>query len=417
MRRALIAVTAVAAATALALVPATAASAEPIGGPQLTGYDVIVDPGPGATPLPSVPASAWVLADLETGAILAAEAPHVQRAPASVLKTLTVLTLAQRLDPNSVYTSTYDDVAVDGSRVGIVEDATYTVRELFFGLMMQSGNDCARALAMANGGLDLTIAQMNQEAQRLQAYDTVVMNPSGLPAEGQVTSAYDLALIAREGLSRPDVFEYVNTRVLEDFPGYMPDKPGDPRPTMPIATQNPLFIQGYEGAIGMKTGWTTEAGRTFIGAAERGGTSLVVTLLNIEGDIYPAASSLLDWGFANIDEVTPVGYLVDPIEPMLDEAVAPEPATTAGGTETSGSTADGQGATGTDGEAVQAAAATSDGGGISWGWLIAFLGAMVVGLLMVVQGIRALRTPPPSARRTRRPVPADDEDRIDAGSR
>ena len=113
----------------------------------------------------------------------------------------------------------------------------------------------------------LTVAQMNEEAQRLQAYDTVAVNPSGLPAEGQVSSAYDLALFAREGLARPDFFEYVNTRVIEDFPGYMPEEPGDPRPTMPIATQNPLFIQGYEGAIGVKTGWTTEAGRTFVGAA------------------------------------------------------------------------------------------------------------------------------------------------------
>ena len=197
--------------------------------------------------------------------------------------------------------------------MGLVENATYTARELFLCLMMQSGNDCASALAMANGGLELTVAQMNEEAQRLQAYDTVAVNPSGLPAEGQVSSAYDLALFAREGLARPDFFEYVNTRVIEDFPGYMPEEPGDPRPTMPIATQNPLFIQGYEGAIGVKTGWTTEAGRTFVGAAERGGTSLVVTLLNIDGEIYPSASALLDWGFANIDAVTPVGYLVDPI--------------------------------------------------------------------------------------------------------
>lgn len=408
MRRALLAVTA---ATALALVPATAANAEPIGGPQLTGYDVIADPGPGASPLPDVPAAAWVLADLDTGAILAAQAPHIQMAPASVLKSLTILTLAQRLDPDYVYTSTYDDVAVDGSRVGIVEDATYTVRELFLGLMMQSGNDCARALAMANGGLDLTVAQMNQEAQRLQAYDTVAMNPSGLPAEGQVTSAYDLALVAREGLARPDIFEYVNTRVVEDFPGYMPKNPGDPRPTMAIATQNPLFIQGYEGAIGMKTGWTTEAGRTFIGAAERDGTSLVVTLLNIQSDIYPAASSLLDWGFANIDEVTPVGYLVDPLEPMLDEAVAPMPVTANGGDGTESTTED-QGAANTGSDSDQAAA-TTQGDGISWAWVLALLGAMVVGLLMVVQGIRALRFPPPAARSS---SPSPNGDRIDAGS-
>lgn len=387
MRRSLAAVAAALAAAPL-LLAAPYAYAEPIGGPLLTGSDVIVDPGPTADPVPEVPVSAWVLADLESGAILAAKAPHAQRPPASVLKALTVVTLASRLDPELVYTTTYDDVAVEGSRVGLVEEATYTVRELFLCLMMQSGNDCASALAQANGGFELTVAQMNEEAQRLQAYDTVAMNPSGLPAEGQVSSAYDLALFAREGLSRPDFFEYVNTRVIEDFPGYMPDKPGDPRPTMPIATQNPLFIQGYEGAIGVKTGWTTEAGRTYIGAAERGGTSLVVTMLNIDGEIYPSASALLDWGFANIDAVTPVGYLVDPVEatsagsgsaevssPAVEESAAGA-GTAAGAEETT---------------ATAASATTSP----NWGWVWTLVGAMVVGVILIVLGLRSLRGPAP----------------------
>lgn len=386
MRRPLALVAALIAAPVLLATPS--ASAEPIGGPQLTGSDVIVDPGPSADPLPDVAASAWVLADLESGAILAAKAPHVQRPPASVLKTLTAVTLAERLDPDLIYTTTYDDVAVEGSRVGLVENATYTVRELFLCLMMQSGNDCASALAQANGGLELTVAQMNEEAQRLQAYDTVALNPSGLPAEGQVSSAYDLALFAREGLARPDFFEYVNTRVVEDFPGYMPEEPGDPRPTMPIATQNPLFIQGYEGAIGVKTGWTTEAGRTFVGAAERGGTSLVVTLLNIEGEIYPSASALLDWGFANIDTVTPVGYLVDPVT-----------ATPAGSAEATAQT-DGEPATAestvNEGDTAPDAASTPTGASsTSWGWVWTLIGAMAVGVVLIVLGLRSLRGPAP----------------------
>ena len=331
--------------------------------------------------------TAWVLADLESGAILAAKAPHVPRPPASVLKSLTALALAQRMDPELVYTATYDDVAVEGSRVGLVENATYTVRELFLCLIMQSGNDCASALAQANGGLELTVAQLNEEAQRLQAYDTVVKNPSGLPAEGQVSSAYDLALIAREGLARPDFFEYVTTRVVEDFPGYMPDQPGDPRPTMPIATQNPLFIQGYDGAIGVKTGWTTEAGRTFVGAAERDGTSLVVTLLNIEGEIYPSASALLDWGFANIDAVTPVGYLVDPIEAETTTTPADSSATTPGDEAPAAS-----GAPAASPAAVTPEAATDS---TNWGWIWTLVGAMVVGVVLIVLGLRSLRGPAP----------------------
>lgn len=382
MRRHLAPPLAAAIAGSALLLSAPSAHAEPIGGPLLTGSGVIVDPGPAADPLPDVPVSAWVLADLESGAVLAAKAPHVQRPPASVLKALTTLTLAQRMDPDLVYTTTYDDVAVEGSRVGLVEEATYTVRELFLCLIMQSGNDCASALAQANGGLELTVAQMNEEARRLQAYDTVARNPSGLPAEGQVSSAYDLALIAREGLSRPDFFDYVTTRVVEDFPGYMPDRPGDPRPTMPIATQNPLFIQGYQGAIGVKTGWTTEAGRTFVGAAERDGTSLVVTLLNIEGEIYPSASSLLDWGFANIDRVSPVGYLVDPID-------------TADATAGDASAPSAEGSVDVEGTTVEAAVVVPSATATNWGWVWTLVGAMVVGLVLIVLGLRSLRGPAP----------------------
>jgi D-alanyl-D-alanine carboxypeptidase (penicillin-binding protein 5/6) len=397
---------ALAAAIALAGVIANApvALAEPIGGPLLTGTDVVVDPGSTADPLPEVPVTAWVLADLESGAILAAKAPHVPRPPASVIKSLTVLALAQRLDPDLVYTSTYDDIAVEGSRVGLVEDATYTARELFLCLIMQSGNDCASALARANGGLELTVVQLNEEAQRLQAYDTVVKNPSGLPAEGQVSSAYDLALIAREGLAQPDFYEYVNTRVVEDFPGYMPEEPGDPRPTMPIATQNPLFIQGYEGAIGVKTGWTTEAGKTFVGAAERGDTSLVVTMLNIEGDIYPSASALLDWGFANVDAVTPVGYLVDPIDEVMPSAIeegsdadVAAPGTTTDSDEAAAGTA--------------AAATSTPESSTPWGWVWTLAGAMVVGLLLIVLGLRSLRGPAPRSggRRARTQSPEESD--------
>jgi len=386
------------AGAALILTGAPAASAEPIGGPLLTGYDTIVDRGPDATRLPDVPVSAWVLADLDTGAILAAKAPHVQRPPASVLKTLTILTLSERLDPNLVYTTTYDDVAVEGSRVGLVEEATYTVRDLMFGLMMQSGNDCASALANANGGMELTVSQMNAEAQRLQAYDTVAMNASGLPAEGQVTSAYDLALIAREALSRPDIYEYVNTRVIEDFPGYMPEKPGDPRPTMAIATQNPLFIQGYEGAIGFKTGWTTEAGRTFVGAAERGDTSLVVVLLNVEGEIYDSASALLDWGFENVSTVTPVGYLVDPVKPAVDGA---DPSMDLASPQGEGGQA--EAATTTSGTAA------ADGGSVNILGVLACIAGLLIGIAIVAAGVRSIRGP---ARRTppRRAAPRRDTD-------
>lgn len=378
----------------------SAHAVEPIGGPALTGSGIIVDPGPSATALPNVGATTWLIADLDSGAILATRGPHVSRPPASTFKTLTALTLIPRLDAEEVYTATYDDVAIEGSRVGLVENGEYTISDLFLGLFLQSGNDAAMALANANGGMDRTIAQMSEELQRLQAYDTVAKNTSGLPAQGQISSAYDLALIAREGLRNPDFRRYATTISVPDYPGYMPSEPGGTRGTFTIANQNPLLnpIDGrapYEGAIGLKTGWTTEAGKTFIGAAQRGNTSLVVTLMNFSGPTYDAAAPLLDWGFANIDAVTPVGYLVDPVRPAFGEATPPPtPVPTiapAGGGESDQTSAT---------EAVESTSALQTAAAVgsnAWAW--GLLAAMAVGVLLVIMGLRSLRPPPPRPRR------------------
>lgn len=377
-----------------------AQAVEPIGGPALTGTGVVVDPGPSATPLPDVGASTWLIADLDTGEILAARGPHVQRPPASTFKTLTALTLIPRFEPIEVYTATYDDIAVEGSRVGLVEGGDYTIAELFLGLFLQSGNDAAMALANANGGMEITVAQMNEELQRLQAYDTVAKNTSGLPAEGQVSSAYDLALIAREGLQDPQFRTYATTISVPNYPGYMPTEPGQERGTFTIANQNPLLnpIDGrepYEGAIGLKTGWTTEAGKTFIGAARRGDTALVVTLMNFSGPTYDAAAPLLDWGFANIDAVTPVGYLVDPVPPIEETPATPAPASPVGQAEQVDAGLDAAGSPGDpEVSALQTAAAVSSNG---WAW--GLLAAMIIGVLLVVMGLRSLRPPTPRPRR------------------
>lgn len=392
--------TALALAAGLALA-SPASAVEPVGGPALTGSGVIVDPGPRATPLPDVGATTWLIADLDSGEILAARGPHVQRPPASTFKTLTALTLIPRLDADEVYTATYDDIAIEGSRVGLVEDGDYTIAELFLGLFLQSGNDAAMALANANGGMEITIAQMSEELQRLRAYDTVAKNTSGLPAEGQVSSAYDLALIAREGLRNPEFLSYATTISVPDYPGYMPAEPGGERPTFTIANQNPLLnpTDGrapYEGAIGLKTGWTTEAGKTFIGAARRGDTALVVTLMNFSGPTYDAAAPLLDWGFENVDAVTPIGTLVDPVRPT-EEAATPvvEPATAgATGDAASSEAAAAEEPATSEVSALDTAAAVSSNG---WAW--GLLAAMIVGVLLVIMGLRSLRPPPPRPRR------------------
>lgn len=291
-------------------------SAGPVGGPAMGTTGLVVD-APGAAPLPEVGASAWLLADLETGEVLAATDPHGRYRPASTLKVLTALTLLPRLEPGTIYAARWEDANSQGSRVGVVPDATYTVHQLFQALFLVSGNDAARALAHAAGGVPQTVAAMTSTARDLGALDTTVVNPSGLDADAQRTSAYDLAVITRAAMARDDFRDYVTT-VKAQFPGKMP-KPGKVRKSFEIYTQDRLLLD-YRGAIGVKTGWTTKARGTFVGAATRDDRTLVATVLHTEGDGWRDARELLQWGFATGAAAHPVGTLDTSTSAAVGEA-------------------------------------------------------------------------------------------------
>lgn len=300
-------------ATVLSLLwlPTGAARAEdsqprgPVGGPLL-GSTSTVTGAPESLRLPKVSAKSFLLADLDTGDVLAARNPHGRFRPASAIKVLTAVTLLPRLDPQQVYKATFEDANVEGSRVGIVPNGTYTVHNLFEGLFLTSGNDAARALAGAGGGLPQTVSRMNVTARELGAFDTTAKNASGLDEPGQYSSAYDLALIARAGMERPDFRAYART-VRSSFPD-RPAAVGERRKTFEIYTQNKLVLN-YRGAIGIKTGWTTQARGTFVGAATRNGRTLLVTVMNTGGGAWREARALLDWGFANASATKAIGTL------------------------------------------------------------------------------------------------------------
>lgn len=279
-----------------------------VGGEGLYDSGLAVDADAG--PLPSAAAESFVVADLDTGEIIAAQNAHEQHPPASTLKMLTALTVLPRIDLDTIYTATAEDVLVEGSKVGIVAGSSYTARQLFEGMFLISGNDAANAVANLNGSLDGTVAQMQAEAGRIQAYDTVVRNANGLDADGQVSSAYDLALIARAGLADPDFAEFAALS-NSTFPMSGTSEPTT-RPTFEIWNQNSLVTGAYEGGIGVKSGFTTNAGRTFAAAAERDGQRYLVTLMGIAGNTYAAGADYLDWAFANAADLEPVGMLVAP---------------------------------------------------------------------------------------------------------
>ncbi|HET7900245.1 MAG TPA: hypothetical protein VFL59_03590 [Candidatus Nanopelagicales bacterium] len=301
---------------------------DPVGGPALGSAGIILKPGPGTQRLPAIDADAWVLADITTGEVLAAKAPHKKVLPASTLKTLTAVTLMPVLPKDQVVTISDAVTHADGSHVGLVSGATYTVWDLWHGLLLPSGNDAAAALAEANGGMTPTVRAMQAKAIELGALDTSVHNDSGLDNPRQFTSAYDMALFARAALSNPD-FATVTKTISYDFPG-KGVAPGARRSTYKIYTQNRLLLHDFPGTVGGKTGFTSLAHRTFWGAAERGGHTLVVTIFQVRQPTEQAAKALLTWGFANRTKVTPVGTLVAPTEPSADPSTSASPVAAAG---------------------------------------------------------------------------------------
>jgi serine-type D-Ala-D-Ala carboxypeptidase (penicillin-binding protein 5/6) len=210
------------------------------------------------------------------------------------------------------------DVGDGSSLVGVKENQTYSVHDLWLGVFLRSGNDAVHVLAAMNGGVSKTVQDMQEHADELQALDTHVVSPDGYDANGQVSSAYDLTLIARSGMQKKDFREYCSTASAK-FPGEKVE--GKQRGTFEIQNTNRLLtgaygITPYKGIAGVKNGNTTHAGATFTGVAERNGKVLLVTVMNPDSGesqaVYKEAGRLLDWGFAAAGKVKPVGELVPP---------------------------------------------------------------------------------------------------------
>lgn len=285
----------------------------PVGGPRMGECGVIL-PG-GAPPLPEgISATSWLLADGDTGEVLAAKDPHGRQRPASTIKLLTALLTADRLPAEQVVIATQEDADQEGSRVGIGPGGQYTVRQLLTGLLLVSGNDAAHALAGQLGGVPAALAQMKDLATALGAWDTRAATPSGLDGPGMSTSAYDLALVFRQVLHHPLLAEVLHTAQAQ-FPGF------SDRPEFTIGNDNKLLMN-YPGALGGKTGFTDDARHTYIGAAVRDGRTLIVVLMRGEQHPVPMwqqATRLLDYGFT-LPRSRPVGVLVE-------QAPQPETAT------------------------------------------------------------------------------------------
>jgi serine-type D-Ala-D-Ala carboxypeptidase (penicillin-binding protein 5/6) len=212
------------------------------------------------------------------------------------------------------------------SAVGLVRQGKYSVETLWLGLILNSGNDAANVLARVGGRGDMAagVAAMNAEASRLGAFDTHADTPSGLDGPHQFTTAYDLALIARACYAMPDFLRYVSTKKA-----HVPPQPPKDKHGFQIQNDNRLLWE-YPGALGGKTGYTDLARHTFVGAAERNGRRLLVTLMGAERKPvrgWEQAAQLLDWGFA-VSRGSAVGRLVRPGEATPPPTRTPPPPAT-----------------------------------------------------------------------------------------
>ena len=249
----------------------------------------------GSVPIPDGPAQAWIVADLDSGQVLAGRDQSVPHPPASTIKVLLALAALDQVSMDTTVVADTADAAVECSCAGVKAGRTYTARQLLEGLLLVSGNDAANTLAHLLGGQQAAVAAMNAKAAALGAMSTHAVTPSGLDGSGGsgASTAHDLAVIFRAAMAEP-LLAQITAEPSAMFPG----DGGDHQ----IVNQDEL-LQRYPGAIGGKTGYTDAARKTFVGAAARDGRRLVIAmmygLVHQGGPTYwDQAASLLDWGFA-----------------------------------------------------------------------------------------------------------------------
>ena len=248
----------------------------------------------GAVDLP-LTSRAAVLMEKTTGQMLFAQNEHEKLEPASVTKIMTLLLTMDAIDSGAM---AYDDVVtvsanaagMGGSQVFLAEGEKITVEELLKSVCVSSGNDAAVALAeKVSGVTELFVEQMNNRAKGLGMDDTHFVNCTGLTAKDHVTSAYDIALMSRELLTKhPDIrrFTTIWTDTIRDG-------------TFGLANTNKL-IRFYDGATGLKTGYTTSAGYCISATAEREGMELIAVIMKGEtaDKRNTDAKALLNYGFS-----------------------------------------------------------------------------------------------------------------------
>lgn len=255
-----------------------------------------------ATPYTS--AKAMCLIEAETGRVLAEKNAETSLPMASTTKIMTAITAIENCeDLDTPFVIDEKAVGVSGTSMYLRKGETLSMRDLLYGLMTVSGNDASVAIGMHVGGtIERFVDLMNFTAYKIGADSTHFENTHGLDEKGHYTSAHDLALISAYALKNETFKEIVSTQNIK-----VVSAEGK---TRYLHNKNKL-LQTFDGAIGVKTGYTDDAGRCLVSAAERDGMRLVCVVLNC-GAMFEDCAKLLEWGFANYKMVNLCEGLVLP---------------------------------------------------------------------------------------------------------
>lgn len=247
----------------------------------------------------SLSARSAILIDLDEKSILYQKNARERMAMASTTKIVTALVACELLKCDATVKIPREAVGVEGSSIYLCEGELLTVEQLLYALLLESANDAATALAIcASGSIESFAQKCNEKAYALGLRDTNFVNPHGLYDENHYTTAYDLAILTAEALKNPTVARICATERATIPLGISEESPTGSGSRY-LKNHNKM-LSTYEGAIGVKTGFTKKSGRCLVSAAEREGLTLIAVTLNAPDD-WRDHSAMLDYGFENFE--------------------------------------------------------------------------------------------------------------------
>ncbi|CAI3241555.1 D-alanyl-D-alanine carboxypeptidase [Clostridium neonatale] len=254
----------------------------------------------GETIIPEINAQGYAVIDAESGQVLFGKDIDTKFEPASTTKVITALIVLEKSDLYEEVTIRENFTDIDGSAIGLLKGDVVTVYDLLLGLMLESGNDCANALAYhVSGSIEEFAELMNEKARELGAIDTNFKNPSGLPDEEHYTTPRDLALFLREAIKNTD---FINIATTENKTISMIN---NSERTLTVNNKNYLINKNsefyYEYALCGKSGYTMRANHTFLAAAKKDGNTLIGSFLKASDkeQNYKDMKSIFNYGFNN----------------------------------------------------------------------------------------------------------------------